>query len=132
MRVLADSNIIIDFWKKPTQDQIRVFSNEDVVICGVVRSELMQGARSDADLLRINETLDEFEDINIENADWPIFGEMLYKLRSHGITVPFQDVLIAFICIKHHVHLWTNDKHFQNIQKVLGELKIFNISEYRE
>lgn len=118
--------------KNPTEDQISVFSNEDVVICGVVRSELMHGAKSDADLLRISETLAEFEELNIENAEWPIFGKMLYRLRSHGITVPFQDALIAFLCVKHDVHLWTNDKHFQIMQKILSELKIFNIVESRD
>ena len=38
MRILADSNVFIDFWKKPTEKIIDAFKKEDVVICGVVRS----------------------------------------------------------------------------------------------
>lgn len=36
MRIIADSNIFIDFWKKPDQQLIDTFSSEDVVICGVI------------------------------------------------------------------------------------------------
>lgn len=132
MKVLADSNVFIDFWKKPTQELIDVFSNENVVICGVVRSELLQGAKSDADLSRINDMLDEFEELNIGDADWSAFGETLYRLRSNGITVPFQDALIAYISIKYNVQLWTNDKHFQFAQKVLNKLKLFSITDSTE
>ena len=40
MRILADSNVFIDFWKKPTQKMIDTFASQDVVVCGVVIAEL--------------------------------------------------------------------------------------------
>ena len=125
MRILADSNIFIDFWKKPNQTLIETFVSEDVVICGVVKSELMQGAKSDADLVRIREALDEFEELAFEESDWEKLGFQLYKLRTKGITVPFQDVTITLLSIKYNVPVWTNDKHFSLIKSVLPELQLF-------
>ncbi|MBQ5988261.1 MAG: PIN domain-containing protein [Oscillospiraceae bacterium] len=90
MKILADSNVFIDFWKNPNQKIIDTFAEEDVVICGVVKSELLHGARSDTDLNKISDLLSEFEELNFEESDWEKLGEQLYKLRTKGITVPFQ------------------------------------------
>ena len=125
MRILADSNVFIDFWKKPTEKIIDTFKEEDVVICGVVRSELMHGAKSDADLYRINEMLNTFEELVFEESDWNLLGTQLYKLRTSGITVPFQDAIIALLSVKYNVPVWTNDKHFAYMQSVIPELKLF-------
>ena len=50
MKILADSNVFIDFWRKPTQQIIDTFASEDIVICGVIKSELMHGAKSEKEL----------------------------------------------------------------------------------
>ena len=55
MKILADSNVFIDFWKKPTKSLIDTFIKEDIVICGVVRTELLHGAQSEADYKSIIE-----------------------------------------------------------------------------
>jgi len=125
MRILADSNVYIDFWKKPNQRIIDTFSTEDVVICGVVKCELLHGAKSDADFTRIRDALDEFEELAFEESDWEKLGIQLYKLRTKGITVPFQDAIIALLSIKHGVPIWTNDKHFALIKAVFPDLQLY-------
>ncbi len=60
MTILADTNIIIDFWRNPDDKTARVFSSEDVVICGIVKAELLHGARTEADCRRILLALEEF------------------------------------------------------------------------
>ena len=125
MKVLADSNIFIDFWKKPDQALIETFSNEDIVTCGVVKAELMHGAKSDADLNRICELLDEFETLDFEASDWKDLGNDLYALRTNGVTVPFQDAVIALLAIKNKIPLWTRDTHFSYIQRVLKALELY-------
>ena len=74
MKILADSNVFIDFWKNPSQEMIDTFTKEDVVICGVIRSELLHGARSLTDLVRIEEALDEFEDLSFSESEWRMLG----------------------------------------------------------
>ena len=39
--ILADTNIIIDFWKNPTHEQIEIFSNNEIAICHVIMIELI-------------------------------------------------------------------------------------------
>ena len=44
MNIIPDTNIFIDFWKRPTESIKKIFDEEDVIICGPVRAELLQGA----------------------------------------------------------------------------------------
>ena len=127
MKILADSNVFIDFWKNPSQEMIDTFTKEDVVICGVIRSELLHGARSLTDLVRIEEALDEFEDLSFSESDWRMLGRQLYELRTSGITVPFQDAIIAYLAVKNEIPLWTNDKHFAMIRRVMKTLRLIQI-----
>ena len=124
MRILADSNIFIDFWKKPDQNLIDTFSKEDVVICGVVRCELLHGAKSPENMKKVSSILDDFEELNLNAKDWNKLGEMLFQLRTNGLTVPLSDAMIAYLAMKHKIPVWTRDNHFAYMQKVLPDLKI--------
>ncbi len=53
MRILADTNIFIDFWNNPADDLVTFFSKEEIVICGIIRAELLHGACSDKNLISI-------------------------------------------------------------------------------
>ena len=48
--ILVDSNIIIDFWKKPDVSARKIFEDEEIAICGIIQAELIHGARSDKEL----------------------------------------------------------------------------------
>ena len=61
----------------------------------------------------------------IDDETWELFGDLLYKLKISGATVPFQDALVAAVAIDNDCLLWTNDKHFPMIGRVLKELKLF-------
>ena len=126
MRILADSNVFIDFWKKPTKAMLDIFRKEDIVICGVVRSELLHGARSKSDYKNIDEALDDFDQLEFKETDWNILGKQLYELRINGITVPYQDAIIALIAVKHNIPIWTNDKHFSYMKKVMKDIQLYN------
>ena len=39
--VLVDTNIIIDIWKNPDNKNTKIFTEEEVCICGVVWSEFL-------------------------------------------------------------------------------------------
>lgn len=126
--VLADTNIFIDFWNSPTDELIECFEREDIVICGVVRAELLHGAISDTDFKNIMNLLDAFDEKSFDADDWQILGSNLYKLRKKGLTVPFSDAVIATLAIKYGIPVWTRDKHFVLIKNVLTDLSLFNMS----
>ena len=73
MRILIDSNVIIRFWKNPDEETADILRSHETFICGIVRSELMHGARSEDDLKRISRALDEFGFIPIGDEDWDLF-----------------------------------------------------------
>ncbi len=124
MRILADSNIFVDFWKNPSQEMINRFRRDRIVICGVVRSELMHGAVSDKNLEKIRETLDLFESYEMGKEDWYTLGVELYRFRTNGLTVPLADAIIACLAIKNDMPVWTHDNHFIRIQEVLTNLRV--------
>ena len=125
MKILADSNIFVDFWKNPTNSMIDTFTNENVVVCGVIRAELLHGAKSSKNLEEINSLLDEFEEITFDQSDWKMLGNELYQLRTNGITIPFGDAIIAHLAIRYHLKVWTRDKHFDLIKSVLTDLQLY-------
>lgn len=123
MRFLADSNVFIDFWHgKNLERYSSIFVTHEVVLCGVVVAELIQGVYSEKNRQKVQETLSLFDQINLD--DWTTFGNQLCLLRINGITVPFQDAMIASIAIAHDLPIWTNDKHFLRVQRVIPELKL--------
>jgi predicted nucleic acid-binding protein len=56
---------------------------------------------------------------------WDHLGDLLASLRTRGLPMPFQDVLLAAIAIDHNVEIWSYDAHFLAIQSVLANLKLF-------
>jgi predicted nucleic acid-binding protein len=128
--ILIDTNIIIDFWKSGDEDIKSVILNFPVYICGVVKAELCHGARNEKDLTRILRSLSSFPEVDIKDRLWETVGKNLYKLRIKGVTVPFQDVIIATIAMENSLMVWTNDKHINQIQSVLKDLQVFNYKNY--
>ena len=124
--ILVDTNIIVDFWRKPTAALRKVFLEETVAICGITKAELMHGARREKDLLTISEALSDFEYIPLDESIWDEVGKLLYRLRKSGITVPFQDIVLCALALKYNLLLWTNDKHFALIKMEIENLRLFS------
>ena len=122
--ILVDSNIIIDFLRHPEEEAKVCLSSPDVVICGVVKAEILHGARSLEHCRNIIEALEDFPCLEMQEDDWETLGRNLYLLRSNSITVPFQDAIIATLAIRNDASVWTRDKHFSMIKEILTELKI--------
>ena len=123
--ILVDTNIFIDFWNNPSEEITKIFAEEEIVICGIVRAELLHGAVSEKDFNNIVNLLNTFEELDMISSDWQLLGDYLYRLRKSGISVPISDAIIALIAIKNDVPVWTGDKHFSLIQKELQDLKIY-------
>jgi len=127
--ILADTNIFIDFWNNPNESITKLFTEEDIVICGVVRAELLHGAVSTRDFINISTCLEVFDELNMKEEDWKMLGNHLYKLRKGGITVPFSDAIIATIALKHDIPICTGDKHFNLMKSILTDLRILSVDE---
>ena len=124
--ILADTNIIIDFLNKPAVAAEKIFSENDIAICGVIKTELLRGSQSADDFAQIQTSLADFYYLNFAENDWVALAKQFITLKKHGLVVPFQDAMIAFLAIKYDCEVWTNDKHFKLMQTAIPQLKLFS------
>lgn len=124
--ILVDTNIIIQFWRNRDKNMEQVFLSENVAICGVVKAELLHGARNSNDVKKIIDALDVFPYVDMKKEDWDLLGKNLFLLRSHGITLPFQDAIIATLALSNKASIWTKDAHFAMIRNVIPDLEVVN------
>lgn len=125
--ILVDTNVIIDFWDKPTEDAKNVFEENDIAICGVIKTELLRGSNSEKQFSQMDEALNNFTYLAFSEKDWISLAKQFITLKKNGLVVPFQDAMIAYLAIKNNCEVWTNDKHFKLMQVVLPELKLFRL-----
>lgn len=123
--ILADTNIFIDYFRNQNAEFVNKFNSLEIGICGIVKSELLHGARSDDEADNMIKAFSSFELITIDEYDWEFSGLMLQTLRSQGLSVPVTDALIAYLGIKYDIPVWTKDKHFRYIQAIYPELKLY-------
>ena len=123
--ILADTNVIIDFWDNPNDEYARIFEDNEIATCGVIKTELLRGSNSEKQFSQIEEALNDFTYFSFSEKDWISLSKLFITLKKNGLAVPFQDAMIAYLAIKHDCELWTNDKHFKLMQVVLPSLRLF-------
>ncbi len=123
--ILADTNIFIDYFRSKDSAFNKKFDSMEIGICGIVKSELLHGARTDDEADNMIKTFPSFELITIDEYDWEFTGLMLQAIRTQGFTMPVSDVLIAYLGIKYDIPVWTKDQHFKIIQAIYPELKLY-------
>jgi predicted nucleic acid-binding protein len=60
---------------------------------------------------------------DIGRADWFGAGDLRAELRGRGVQVSLADVLIAGAAT-HRATLWTRDREFEEIARILEELDL--------
>lgn len=123
--ILADTNVIIDFWDNPNDEYARIFEDNEIATCGVIKTELLRGSNSEKQFSQIEEALNDFTYFSFSEKDWISLSKLFIMLKKNGLAVPFQDAMIAYLAIKHDCEVWTNYKHFKLMQVVLPSLRLF-------
>jgi predicted nucleic acid-binding protein len=120
--ILIDTNVIVDHLNGKQTSIETLIGKEILATCGIIIVELFHGIQSNKDKLIISDALGDFTWITIEESLWPKVGMTLNTLKKKGLTVPFQDAVIATICIEKKLTLLTNDSHFIRIRDILPAL----------
>ena len=123
--ILADTSILIDFWKNPTTEKESIFQENEIATCGVIFTEILRGSKNPKESEKLKTALECFEYLAFEKQDWLEVSSLFAKLKKSGLTIPFQDGIIAYLAIKNDCHLWTLDNHFKLIQTLVPMLKLF-------
>lgn len=123
MMVLVDTTVWIDFFAARSLPHVEALENlitnlEDICICGIILTEVLQGIRKDSQFRKIR---DLFNNLIFLSMGYSIFlrsAEIYRTLRQKGITIRKPvDCMIASVAIENKIPLLHNDKDFNAIEK---------------
>ena len=124
--LLVDTSVWIDYFRGRSVSHVAALeqalqAGEDVCVCGLILTEVLQGIRSDVDYRK---TATYFKSLVFLPMTYPTFvraAEIYRALRRKGVTVRRPvDCLIAATAIEHDVLLLHNDRDFDPIEKHAG------------
>ena len=118
-KILIDTCAWIDFLRSAEgalgNYVARLIENDQALLCGVIITELLQGAKGKKEKQQLEFLISGIEILDINRQDWIDAGLCLQNLRSKGITLPVTDALIAMLATRHSVSVLTIDKHFNHL-----------------
>jgi predicted nucleic acid-binding protein len=123
--ILVDASVIFDHTRGIDPRLGQLFKTLPVAICGIVRAEVLHGARNPKDRATLFALLNRFAQLPTLESAWDLVGDNLCTLRSHGVTVPLSDVVLATVAMSHDAELWTRDAHFALMRPHMPTLKLF-------
>jgi predicted nucleic acid-binding protein len=119
---LVDTSAWIHALRKDSTPLIReriaqLLSIESIMITDMIKLELLGGTKTEKEFSRLKNRLDSIDTIPINSSVWDESFNLAFKLRRHGITVPYTDILIAACALKSGAVLLHCDAHFEMIAK---------------
>ena len=121
--MLIDSSVWIEFFRRnePYHGIVcQLMDDGQVICCGVILAELMQGAKSDKEFAVLEDFLQVFTFINETPELWAAAGKLSYKLRRKGVTLGLSDCFIAVAAASAKAQVATLDSHFDALCKPAG------------
>ena len=120
--IVADTNIFIDLTKGSEAIAKKLESFDEVYLSPVVLAELYFGAYRSANpekhLRKIAIALQESKLLTIDGATAEIFVTIKLALFAKGNPIPENDIWIAATSLQHQLPLYTNDKHFAEVEGI--------------
>ncbi len=114
--VLVDSSVWIEAARRDGALTVKValealLDAGEAAWCGPVKLEVLGGARRE-ERRAMEYFFAVIPYIPAREEHWEIAKQLAWKLRDAGLTVPWNDILIAGIGIKLGCRLYAQDKHF--------------------
>ena len=118
-RLLPDTCAWIDFFRgkqTPLANALeQSLLNGQVLTCGVVLLELLQGIKSSYEEELVKNALLALPHLEMRRDLWLKAGKLASLLRSKGQVLPLSDIIIATIAREHGCAVLTIDRHFEAI-----------------
>lgn len=120
--VIADSSVWIEYFRSgvsPVQSILQsLLEQDEVLMTGVVLSEVLRGVRSDREYRLLAELMGELPYAEATKETWMNCGNIARQLRTEGVTVHMEDALIATLAIEGGHEVYTRDSDFDRIPGV--------------
>ena len=119
--ILVDTSVWIDFFAArnlPHVDVLEqcILDNEDLALCGIILTEILQGIADDTTHRRVRRYLSPLIMLPMPETVFVRAADIYRKLRKKGITIrKSNDCIIAATALEHHCQLLHNDKDFSPI-----------------
>jgi predicted nucleic acid-binding protein len=129
--ILVDTTVWIDFFRGRDTVQVKVLEsligeNEDICVCGVILTEVLQGIREDKDYSEASIRFESLILLPMGPRTFKKAAEIYRTLRRTGVTIRNAvDCMIAAVAIEHDIPLLHNDRDFVPISQHCG-LKVFD------
>src|SRR6185369_10958142 len=118
-RLFPDTCAWIDFFKaRPSRMAERleeVLVQGEVVTCGVVLFELIQGIKSAREESLVLNAFQAVPHMEMNAKLWIKAGQLSSALRKKGLTLPLSDIIIATLALENKLPILTIDRHFDLI-----------------
>ncbi len=121
--ILVDTSVWIDFFTgRDLPHVVRlehlILDNEDLALCGIILTEILQGIGDDTMYRRVRRDLSPLIMLPMPETVFVRAADIYRKLRKQGVTIrKTNDCIIAATALEHHCSLLHNDKDFAPIAK---------------
>jgi tRNA(fMet)-specific endonuclease VapC len=117
--VVVDTSIWISFFNRPTSVEKHALDDlldrDNVVLVGVVLTELLQGVRSKTERDTLHDLLSALPYLEMTFETWLSAGDLSSLLLRKGRTLGFSDLLIAALAQQHSYPVYSLDQGFGHI-----------------
>lgn len=124
-KTIVDTSIWIDYFldhlpTKLTEQLSELIEYECVVLTDIIYFEILIGAKTKTESLKIKDLLSPFLILSIEKDELDSFIQFGQDLRKKGLLGKYTDLSIAYLAHKHKLPILSLDHYF----KKLTQLKI--------
>ena len=121
--ILADTTVWIDLFAgadKPHVSKLTraIEDGEDLCVCGIMMTEILQGIRKDKDFEKTQGILNDLICLPASRETYIEAARIYRACRKKGVTIRKPvGCIIAAVCMEHAASLLHNDRDFDNIVK---------------
>ena len=118
--IIIDSSVWLHALRKQFHPAVKarvdsILAESDVAINGIIKLEVLDGAKTEQEYKRIKSRLDALYVFESSEDLWDFSSNLAFTLRRKGITVPYTDIYIAASAVTAHAVLVHTDSHFESI-----------------
>ena len=128
MIVVADTSVWIAFLRTGVRGRAAsldpLLASHSVVVCGPVVAEILAAA-SPRDRPQLRLLFSGLPWAEIDRSAWGRVGDVAAELRERGDTLPLTDIEIAVTAEAVDARLWSWDKDFGRVARVMTGLRLF-------
>lgn len=118
---LVDTSVWIDIFSGRNTAQVAMLESlidkrEDICLCGVILTEVLQGIRNDKEYKKTESVLSDLIFFPMTYETFLLAANIYRTLRVKGVTIRNSvDCMIAAVCVENNVRLLHNDRDFDLI-----------------